>query len=66
MNGHTALSLLNKLKIVNITLKTSLPVEILNFIGLGSLDSIDVLREINGTVAIIQDASTYLPTYCGG
>ncbi len=65
MNGHTALSLLNKLKIVNITLRTSLPAEILSFIGLDLLDNFELLKEINGTAAIVQDASTYLPTYCG-
>ena len=66
MNGHTALSLINKLKVANINLKTSLPMEVLNVIGLRSLDDFDVLKNINGTIAVVQDASIYLPTYYGG
>ncbi len=63
MNGHTALSLRNKLKFANITVKTELDTELLNFMGLRKLDNFDVIVHINGSVALIPNASVYLPIY---
>lgn len=66
MNGHTALSLQNKLKIANIVLKCELEKNLLELMGLKSLDDISILRNLTGSIAVIKNASLYLPTYTGG
>lgn len=65
MNGHTALSLLNKLKFTNIILKTELDTALLNLMGLHKLDNLEAIARVNGSIALIPNASVYLPIYQG-
>ncbi len=65
MNGHTALSLRNKLKFVNIVVKTELETEILNTLGLKKIETFERLKNLDGSIAVIPNASIYLTTYEG-
>ncbi len=66
MNGHTALSLRNKLKFINISVKSELKPEILSLMGLSEIGDIGELKRINGSVAVLLNASVYLPIYQRG
>jgi nickel-dependent lactate racemase len=65
MNGHTALSLRNKLKFANIIVKTELEVEILNMLGLKRIETFDQIKNLDGSIAVIPNASLYLTIYQG-
>jgi len=66
MNGHTALSLQNKLKIANISVKSKLDRGLIELMGLKSLDDVDTLKKLKCSIAVIKNASIYLPIYTGG
>lgn len=65
MNGHTALSLRNKLKFANIIVRSELEDDVLNLMGLRKFDLSETLAHLEGSVALIQNASIYLPIYQG-
>ncbi len=65
MNGHTALSLRNKLKFANIIVKTELDTAVLSLMGLRKLDNFKAITHVNRLIALVPNASIYLPIYQG-
>lgn len=65
MNGHTALSLQKKLKICNIIVRCELEIELLEMMGLKPLDDVKKLKSLTGSIAVLTNASIYLPIYQG-
>ena len=65
MNGHTALSLQNKLKICYIIVRCELKNDLLEMMGLRTLDNFDMLKNLVGSIAVLTNASIYLPIYQG-